>query len=170
MTGPTVAARRAGRAWIAGVVVILGATVAANFYMLRVAGADPSFAVEPDYYRQALNWDDELAQREHNAALGWTSTPQVATGGDGATALRLRLTDGSGTHVAGARVRVRAFPIARSADILEATLADGADGLYAAALPMHRAGMWELRVEAVRGSDRFTSVHRLDLPASGRLP
>jgi hypothetical protein len=64
-------------------------------------------------------------------------------------------------------VRVRAFAVARASHVFEASLAPASDGAYSAALPVDRAGLWEVRVEAVRGRDRFTSVHRLDVRDGG---
>lgn len=166
MNAPTAAARAGGRAWIAGVAVILGATVAVNIHVFRLANADPSFAVEQDYYGKALRWDDELAQRERNAMLGWTASLALSPDGSEGTMVRVRLADAGGAPLRDARVRVSAFSVARSARVLEATLVAEGDGEYAAPLPVTRGGMWELRVEAVRGADRFTSTHRLDLVAS----
>lgn len=155
-----------GRGWIAAVVLILGTTVAANVYVMHLAGDDPSFAIEPDYYDRALHWDDELAQRERNARLGWRAAPTLDVAAAQGT-LQVRLADAVGAPVRDATVRVSAFPIARATQVVEATLAPRADGAYAAPFPVQRSGAWEVRVEAVRGGDRFTSVHRLDVPAAG---
>ena len=160
-------APKGGRAWIAGVVLILGTTVAANFYVMHLAGDDPSFAIEPDYYDRALHWDDELAQRERNAQLGWRASPALDAAAAQGTTVQVRLADAAGVPVRDATVRVSAFPIARSAQVAEATLSPRADGAYAAPFPVQRSGAWEVRIEAVRGGDRFTSVHRLDVPAAG---
>lgn len=162
-----------GRAWIAAVVAILAATVALNLAVLRLAKADPSFAVEPDYYRRALRWDDELAQRRRNAALGWRASPALdvaSAGGAAGAELRVRLSGADGAPLSGATVRVRAFAVARSAHVLAATLVPHAAGEYVARLPVARGGAWELRVEAARGGARFTSVHRLDVTRAAGAP
>ncbi|HXS19354.1 MAG TPA: FixH family protein, partial [Polyangiaceae bacterium] len=39
--------------------------------MVSIAVRDPGFSVERDYYKKASNFDQELDQRAHNAALGW---------------------------------------------------------------------------------------------------
>jgi len=166
MSDRTDPSTKGGRGWIAAVVLILGTTVAANFYVMHLAGDDPSFAIEPDYYDRALHWDDELAQRERNARLGWRAAPTLDAASAPGT-VHVRLADAAGVPVRDATVRVSAFPIARSAQLAEATLSPLADGAYAAPFPVQRSGAWEVRVEAVRGEDRFTSVHRLDVPAAG---
>ena len=50
---------------------VLALTVAGNLWVMRIANADPSFSVEPDYYRKAVDWDSTMAQRARNEALGW---------------------------------------------------------------------------------------------------
>lgn len=152
-----------GRAWIAAVVFILGGTVALNGWVLRLANADPSFAVEPDYYRRALRWDDELAQRERNAALGWTLEPNVGGTSAVGAELRVRLADSSGAALRGASVLVSAFPVARSSHVIAAALHEGTRdaGGYSARVAIDRPGEWELRFEATRGADVFTAVRRV---------
>ena len=48
--------------WPIAVAAILATTVAANIWVMMIANDDPSFAIEPDYYRKALAWDTTLAQ------------------------------------------------------------------------------------------------------------
>ena len=83
-----------GTRWPVAVGLILGSCVAANVWILRIANADPSFAVEADYYQNALRWDDELAQRERNRALGWEITPTLSSiSPDSGAELRVSLRD-----------------------------------------------------------------------------
>lgn len=164
---PTPRQQRLGRLWVAGVVLVLGCTVGLNVYMLRVSGDDPSFAVEPDYYAKALHWDDELAQRARNAALGWRVAPALETAG-AEPVLAVTIVDSIGAPLDGAAVEVRAFPLARSAQVTTATLAPReAPGTYAAPLAMSRGGEWELRFTVARGAERFTRVARLSVPMGG---
>ena len=60
-----------GTLWPVAVAGILGLTVAGNIWLIRVASGDPSFAVEENYYQRGVHWDDEMAQRARNIALGW---------------------------------------------------------------------------------------------------
>ena len=53
--------------------------------LLLFAINDPSFAVEPDYERKALNWDDAQRERAASRSLGWTtelSTRPASTPGE----------------------------------------------------------------------------------------
>lgn len=159
-----------GLGWPIGMAVILAITVSANLYVYHLANDDPSFAVEPDYYQKAVHWDDELAQRRHNAELGWRATTALTAAADGGAELRVRLTDSAGAPLAGATVRVEAFAIDRASQVATLTLAadtgsdagSDAGGAYAARLSVARRGRWELRLEAVRGAERFTSVERVE--------
>ena len=52
-----------GLHWPIGIAMILAIGVVVNLYMMRIAAGDPSFAVESDYYRKAVEHDDVMAQR-----------------------------------------------------------------------------------------------------------
>src|SRR5512139_3865953 len=145
-----------GTAWPIAVAGILGLTVGANIWLIRVATSDPSFAVEENYYQRGVHWDDELAQRARNAALGWTLNASVSPieSGRGAD-LRVALSDSVVAPISGASIVVRALHVARAGQPVEVTLAPGAPGEYEARVPIERAGLWELRIDVHRGADRF---------------
>ena len=147
--------------------LILGATVVGNLYVMHLARSDPSFAVEADYYARAVHWDDELAQRRRNEALGWQLAPSLARVAGDSTFLRVHLADAAGRPLGGAAVAVEAFAVARSARVERATLAEAPDeapGAYAGRLRMAQPGLWELRVVATRDGARFTAVRRVEAP------
>lgn len=157
--------RPSGRGWPIAMGSILALTVAVNLYVFRLASSDPSFSVEPSYYQKAVNWDDELAQRRHNAALGWVATAELVDSGDGATAVRVRLTDSAGAPLGGADVQLEAFAISRASQVVSLQLpaaSDTSGGVYAAPLPSGVPGRWELRLDVGLGDERFTSVSRVE--------
>jgi nitrogen fixation protein FixH len=139
--------------------------------MVIVATSDPSFAVEPNYYEQALNWNSAAEQSAQNQRLGWSAA--VATGdltspagGDApARELRVTLTDQEGRPLDGAVVHVECFHHARSGDRTSAQLAAAGGGLYAASLPLTRPGLWEVRITVERGPERFTQRTQVDIAA-----
>ncbi len=57
--------------WPGFVITLLGTQVVLILVMAYVASYDRSFAVEPDYYQQALHWNAHQAQTRANQALGW---------------------------------------------------------------------------------------------------
>ena len=151
--------------WPIAITGALAATVGANIWVMVIASDDPSFAIEPDYYRKALAWDTTMAQAAHNAALGWRITPAMGPiARDGRAIVTARLTDSTGAVIRDAVVHVSALPIARSTAVQQIVLVPDGDGEYAAQFDARRPGQWELRFDAAVGRDRFTQVSRVDVP------
>jgi len=145
---------RRGRPWLwpLGLALALGASAGVNIGFMIVANRDASFAVEPDYYRKSLEWDQTMAQEDNNRALGW----RLAVAGERASLpgrLRLvaRLTDRGGRPLEDAAVAVEARHGARAAEPVGGVLESDGGGRYAAELPLARPGLWELRFEVRRG-------------------
>lgn len=149
-----------GLGWPIGIATILFATVASNVGVILLTKDDPSFAVEPDYYRKAVEWDSTTARRARSDALGWQVTPQVTVGTTSST-VALTLVDSAGAPVTGADVTGELLHIARAADMQPVTFMATADG-YAATVRMPRAGVWELRLQATRGDDTFLRTLRVE--------
>jgi nitrogen fixation protein FixH len=145
--------------------LILAATVAGNLWVMRIASADPSFAIEPDYYRKAVNWDSTMAQERVNQALGWRLIPTLRGFGssDGAD-LHVTVVDAQRRPIAGATVRVSAFAVARSNDVVNALLAPD-DAGYRARLRIAHGGAWELRFDVRRGTDHMVVTRRVEAVA-----
>lgn len=153
---------KAGMGWPIGIIAILGASVAANMVMMRIANNDPSFAVEPDYYRKAVFYDSTMAQTHRNLDLGWdvqTSADSIVQGKP--TRLRVVLRDERARPVLGAVVQATVLFNARANDLTTATLTDEGTGVYSATLPINAPGVWEVRVNATRDTSHFTSSTRL---------
>jgi nitrogen fixation protein FixH len=158
---------RAARLWPLAVSAVLAVTVGANavvFYLARDPGAA---VVEPDYYRRAVRWDSTLAARRASAALGWTVSAALgplSTGSRG-TELAVRLADRDGRPLAGALVRAVLLHNRDAEHPLTAALVPRGAGLYVARLPLERTGRWEVRLEVVRGAERFGAVLRCEAVA-----
>ena len=152
-----------GMWWPIGLAGVLAATVAANIWVAVIANDDPSFAIEPDYYKKAVEWDTTLAQDRHNVALGWRLTPAMsAIAPDGTSLLSAQLTDSTGVAISGAVVRVAALAVARASDVHDMTLApQSGAGNYAVRFDARRAGEWELRFDATLGGEHFTQMSRV---------
>jgi nitrogen fixation protein FixH len=161
---------RKGWYWPWIIVALLVATAAGQGVMLYAATHDPSMAIEPDYYRKAVDWDTHMAQDAANRALGWTAQGTVGGVEAGAAEVVVRLNDAAGASIGGARVRVTAIHNLDGARHVEGTLAERADGLYAARLRFDRPGMWEIRVDAVRGAEHFTASLRTEAALAPARP
>jgi FixH len=149
--------------WPVGISVVLGVTVAANAVLYYVAGADPSFAIEPNYYAKAVKWDSTLAQR--SAALGWRLSPALTPFVPRVGArLSVALADSSGAPITDAIVKVSALYNARAGTVLESVLRPDTNG-YNTILGIAHAGLWEFRFDVTRRRQHFTSTVRLDARA-----
>lgn len=157
----------ARRGWPLGIAFVLGLTVAGDLWMMSIASADPSFAVEPDYYRKAVTWDSTMAQARANAASGWRAAADLVLARPGIPGrITVTLTDAGGRGITGASVQVEMMHNARAAQRYSAALQEGAVGRYSADVDAHRPGAWEVRVSADVRGHHFTHVARLDAPAA----
>lgn len=154
-------------AWPIGITAMLAATVAGNLVMMRIANNDPSFAVEPDYYRQAVLYDSTMAQTQRNRDLGW----QVQVVADSIrpgrpTRLQVTLRDAQTQPVTDAIVEATVLFNARANDRTTARLLPDGSGGYTASVPINTPGQWEVRVRARRDTAHFTASTRLTAVSS----
>lgn len=150
-----------GMLWPIGIAGILTLTVGANIALYAVAGDDPSFSIEPDYYAKAIAWDSTMAQARTNATLGWHLTPSLAPFAKDGAHLTASLTDSTGAQIDNANVVVSAMYVGRASVVLVDTLAADAGG-YSTTLPVAHSGQWELQFNVTRGADRFTATTRAE--------
>ena len=159
--------RARGWYWPVAIVGLLVGGAAANIAFMIVANRDATFAVEPDYYRKAVDWDRTMAQEARNVELGWQVSARLEPVDGGRARLVARVADRDGRPMTGAAVVVEAFPSARARDIASFTLAPaGPDGTYAVMLTRARPGLWELRLRVTRGDQVFTRTLSQDLAAA----
>lgn len=160
---------RAARLWPIAIVGVLGLTVAANALIFWAARDRKAAAVEPDYYRKAVRWDSTMAEERRSAALGWSAEAVLGGVSRGGTPLTVRLAGPGGVPLDGATVEVTAIHNLDAALHVTARLEPLGGGAYRARLPLRHAGLWELRLVAVRGRDRFRVSLRRDA-APGAQP
>ena len=151
------------RLWPALVFVLLGLHIASVVVMVYVAARDRSFAVEPDYYQQALHWDRTVQQQMENTRLGWKVEVAVdaKAGVTGERVVACRLTDKTGRPLEGAAIDMVAFAHARASRRTSLVLLAAEPGGYRAGMRFPVRGLWEFRLVIVRGPDTFTHVAQL---------
>ncbi len=133
--------------------------------MLMISTNDPGFAVEPDYYQKAVNWDEQQAELRRSAALGWETKLSVAPPSElGQATLSVNVNDRRGIPLGGAQVLVSAFHNARAAQVHELQLSETSDGHYAGVLQARRPGIWEFRLRVLRDGQTFLRTQQLELP------
>jgi nitrogen fixation protein FixH len=157
-------------AWALAPAVLLTALVGLQLLLVRTAASDPSFAVEDDYYAKAISWDARMDQERENARLGFTAEVQLTPSNDGVAGVRVALSSKDGSPVAGAALKAQAFFVASANQRVTGNLVEAAPGVYEGRLRMARSGLWEVRLSAERGADRFTHVVRRDLSGAGLVP
>lgn len=152
-----------GMQWPIAVAVVLALTVIGDVTVAVIASRDEAFAVEPDFYQKAVNFDDEMALRAASRTLGWRLEPSLQLGHPGTPGrVSIMLRDSAGAPVSGAHVALLAMHNARASHQLNATLTDLGGGAYEAPLSAERPGEWELRFMVTRGGDRFAVRDRID--------
>lgn len=161
---------RRGWNWPAMIVGLLGLQIVLCMIAVYLAVSDPTMAIEPDYYKKAVHWDDAAAERLQSDALGWTHELTLDPGADvlGRRAVSLKLAGQDGRPLTGAIVELEAFSRARASHRLTLTLVEQAPGNYTGLMPVRHDGLWEFVLTAARGREVYTQTERLDLPAVSR--
>lgn len=151
-----------GAWWPVAIGGVLTVTVVANVFLLRAASAPGATATEPDSYRRAMAWDSVAAEAARSASIGWSADAALTRQGS-RLRLAIVLRDASGAILHDAQVSVIAIHNLESTHRATVSLLPVGDG-YDALLPSKRAGLWELRITAVRGADRWIGTLRREAP------
>ena len=145
-----------GVLWPAVIAGALTLHVVGSLVMVYFATSSESFAVEPDYYRKALAWDEKRAQDRHNAELGWQlefTVEPAAPGHD--PKITVDLLDAEGSPLNHAKVSLEAFANTQADERFTVDLT-AVDDHHEINLPMRRDGLWEFRFTVTRGDELFT--------------
>lgn len=151
-----------GWQWPLLIVALLAIPVIAGGYLAYMATHDPTFAIESDYYRKAVAWDQTMAQEQANRQLGWQTVVTATPAGQNLD-VAVKLQDRTGAAISGAQVHVEGFFLARSKDLQAGDAGLQADGQYHVTLPLNHHGLHELRLRVMQGSQTFTATHRVDV-------
>lgn len=145
-------------------VLLLGLSFAGWGVMISAATADPSFSVEPGYYRKAANFDQEMAARAKTRELGLRAAvvrfDRVASG---ELLLEVALTDRTGAPLSDVGLDLEALANLRAAETRTGTSVTDQRGHAIWRLASGAPGLWELRLRGRRGQDVFTDVVRAEL-------
>ncbi len=150
--------------WALFPVGLLALLLTIQVFMVSVATNDPAFAVEEDYYRRAVEWDRHAAQLATNRQLAWDVAWAVAARSERIGQLEVRLENPNGRPIADASVELVAFPNARSSQRQTLKARELTPGHYATPFELTHPGLWEFRLTAQAGGQKFTSVKQLDVP------
>jgi nitrogen fixation protein FixH len=161
--------RPRGWRWPAFVVVLLLMNAGLAAVMIYYATTDKTFAVEPDYYRKAMNWDTYAAMHDASAKLGWSVHLRVRPAEDarGRPRLVLNVADRDGEPVSDVQFRGIAFHRARASERIALAFANAGNGEYECEAAMSRPGLWEVRLIASRGRDVFETIEQVEVVSQG---
>jgi len=132
--------------------------VAVNGVMVGLAlWTFPGLATE-GAYEKGLAYNAALASARAQARLGW----RVEAGYD-AGAVTVRLADAAGRPISDARVSVRLRRPTRGGLDRAARAEPRGQGRYVAGLAAPLAGIWDLGVTVVRGTDSYRTARRIEV-------
>lgn len=163
---PVAATRRGARFWPWFVVSLLFVHVAGVVTLIALATGDPSVQLEEDYYAKGLAWDQRMAQDRENVRLGWQSEVALQPLGPEKVYVQVRLEGRRGEPIDGATLSLETFHKARAGEKIRSSLRAIGPGSYATILPLRRAGLWEIRLEARRGAERYAERFDRELRTS----
>lgn len=164
-------------AWPWFIVALLASHVLAMVVAVTIAVRDRSFAVVPNYYDRAVNWDEEQAKFRASEKLGWQVQVEAAGQVDplGRRVVSFVLTDSRGHAISGATLQVEYFHEAHGDEDHDVELTpDASDPTrFTRLLPMRYAGEWEFHFTANAGGQTFVAKQTQTLSnarASDRRP
>jgi nitrogen fixation protein FixH len=145
--------------WPIIVVSLLSVHLLLMLSVAAIATRDRSFAVLPNYYRNAIEWDRHQAQRRASQQLGWKIAIEPAEQIDplGRRAISFTLTDAHDRPVQAESLDVSFFHHAHAGEASKATLSATAPGRFDATLPMRYAGYWLFDIQTSVQGQTFTA-------------
>lgn len=151
------------RAWPIGVVAGLSAVVIMNAIMIGIAISHPPTPASADHWSESLDWDRELALREHSAALAW-SVAWLGRSSD--RTLALDLIDAQGQALRGLRGAVRLERSDSAAHDLELPLREAGEGRYLALGELPARGLYRVTIDVRSAAgERFVTHTQIELDA-----
>jgi nitrogen fixation protein FixH len=125
-----------------------------------LATGDKSFAVLPNYYDKAVNWDKNQAELRASEELGWQVTviPSADVGPTGHRGLTVSVADAAGQPVADAVVDLTWYHHKRPNELLKAAFHTDRAGRAAETVVMRGEGFYQVNVTATAGGRRFVTV------------
>ena len=152
--------KRARWPWI--IVGLLGGHVTIMVVAVIIATNDRSFAVVPNYYQRAVNWDQTQAQKRASEKLGWHVRVEASNQVDpiGRRAMSFVLTDADGKALDHAVLEIEYFHDSHGDEEKQVKLTpDATDpSRFTVLLPMRYAGNWEFHFTATAGGKTFVAA------------
>ncbi|MFN3190570.1 MAG: FixH family protein [Aureliella sp.] len=154
------AERRAKRLWMSGVVALLGTQILIGAFSIYLSKSDPTVAVVPNYYHNAVNWDATRRGFEHMRDLGWEVAIVDSSSAAGQASFLIELTDEE-EPVSDRRITGELFHHALAQERHQVRFEETGPGIYRVVLPAGKTGLWQLnlRIEGEHGIAIWESTH-----------
>lgn len=142
--------------WPLIIVSLLVVHVVAMIVVAAIATSDRSFAVVPNYYQEAIHWDQTKALKEASAKLGWKAEIIVSATEDAKRdrLVALRVTDATGQPVNIEKAQLKYFHFSHAKDANSVTLA-ARDGKIEGTIPLRYEGFYEFNLMVSAGESVF---------------
>ena len=126
---------------------------------ITLATGDRSFAVVPDYYQKAVDYDDRKALLATSAELGWVVelTPGKTADVMSERDVVVQLRDADGQPVRDAQISVSCYHFARASEPLAFKFDEILPGQYVGRARLSREGFWQFELIAEQGDKLFIS-------------
>lgn len=122
---------------------------------ITLTTGDKSHAVVASYDERALNWDEEVAQRNASVRLGWQADLFLDSAADIRKfhVITLKIQDSGQQPVAGAVIELVAFHRALAGAPQRVELVEVGEGVYSGKIQVSKSGLWQFEGKATRGDD-----------------
>lgn len=130
-------------------------------WFVHIARSTHPGLVTEKAYDKGLKYNAVIARAEAQERLGWTS---AITAGkrDGRARVTVALKDRDGRPLEGAQVTLWFIRPVQSGLDVKLAMQEGQNGVYAAETQLPAPGLWELRIEAVKGGARHQASKRVE--------
>jgi nitrogen fixation protein FixH len=147
------------RRWPLIIVGLLAVHVTLMLTAAAIATRDRSFAVLPNYYENAVNWDKTRAAMESSRELGWKLqiNPAAAIDPHGSRQVAILLTDAQGQPIPNAKLDLTYYHHAHANEAASVTLSATEPGRFATNLPMRYDGFWQFKAKVEAGGKTFVT-------------
>lgn len=124
---------------------------------ITLGTGDPSFAVVPEYYERAVDYDNRKALLAQSKAMGWSVELLPGDQADvmGLRDLVVQLCDDQGLPIQGLAVKVEAFHLARASEPVAMDCVEVLPGQYLGTGRLLREGFWQFAIDASSDGRRF---------------
>lgn len=138
---------------------LLGGHVVFIMTAITLATGDRSFAVVPEYYQKAVDYDQRKAALQESRALGWLVAlqPDETIDAVGQRGVKVRITDRQGNPLSNLTLKIDCYHLSRASDALSLELSEIAPGEYEGQARMAKEGFWSFELTAVGEDTTFVT-------------